>query len=181
MPRAGITHLVDVSEREINRDEIIADAEIIVVTRAIVVIPPFSQLGAALSRADEGEKNLPSGSRETSVVEPSGRVASERVGGLFSELIQKGESAERRSGRGSKREKERVVGYNLDGVSIIFCPCIRARNVSADFLPLISYNQGLLCWPSAVQRGAAALDCFLREETSGRRDEKAAAEARREM
>lgn len=50
---------------------------------------------------------------------------------------------------------------NLDGGSIIFASA-SSEAVSVDFLPLISYNQGL-CWP-----GLAALDCFLREETSGR-------------
>lgn len=49
-----------------------------------------------------------------------------------------------------------------DGGSIIFTSA-SPEAVSVDFLPLISYNQGLPCWP-----GMAALDCFLREETSGR-------------
>lgn len=45
-------------------------------------------------------------------------------------------------------------------------PRVGPGNVSADFLPLITYNQGLLCWPGAAR---PALDCFLRVETSGRK------------
>lgn len=64
--------------------------------------------------------------------------------------------------RAKQLGKERVVRCNLDGGSIIFASA-SLKAVSVDFLPLISYNQRLLCWP-----GTAVLDCFLREETSGR-------------